>query len=115
MMSVLWFSTSMNIRKSHRFYEDALTAIASAMPDAFEDGDMQDLMSGRRLRLKYKPRNRYPTPSGKIEFCAGSTLADGHTSLPTQKERVADTEYFTFMTSSVSNHTHTQCSNHFCW
>ena len=27
-------------------YEDALTAITSAMPDAFENGSIQDLISG---------------------------------------------------------------------
>ena len=89
-------------------YEDALTAITSAMPDAFENGDMQDLMSGRRLRLACKPRDHYPTPSGKIEFYAGAALASGHSPMPTQKEWVAKTEQFTFMTSSVSNHTRTQ-------
>lgn len=89
-------------------YEDALKAIASAMPDAFENGDMQGLMSGRRLMLTCKPRDRYPTPSGKIEFYAGSALASGHAPMPAQKECVAETEQFVFMASSVPNHTHTQ-------
>jgi anaerobic selenocysteine-containing dehydrogenase len=89
-------------------YEDALTAIASAMQDAFENGDLQDLMSGRRLRLACKPRDRYPTPSGKMEFYAHAARARGQSPMPTQKEWVAETEQFTFMASSVSNHTHTQ-------
>ncbi len=89
-------------------YEDALTAITFAMRDAFEKGNMQDLMSGRRLRLARKPRHHYPTPSGKIEFYADGALARGHTPMPTQKEWVAGTGQFIFMTSSVSNHTHTQ-------
>ncbi len=89
-------------------YDDAPTAIASAMSDAFESGNMQDLMSGRRLRLICKPRDRYPTPSGKIEYYAGAALAKGHSPMPIQKELAAEPERFTFITSSVSNHTHTQ-------
>ena len=88
-------------------YEDAPTAIASAMRDAFENGNMQDLMSGRRLRLACRPRNHYPTPSGKMEFYAAA-LAKGQSPMPTQKKWGAETEQFIFMTSSVSNHTHTQ-------
>ena len=89
-------------------YEDALTAVMSAMPDAFENGDTQDLVSGKRLRLACKPRDHYPTPSGKIEFYAATALARGHSPLPMQKGCVAKTEQLTFMTSSVSKHTHTQ-------
>lgn len=94
--------------KESWLYEDALTAITSAMPDAFENGDMQDLVSGKRLRLACKPRDHYPTPSGKIEFYAAKALARGQSPMPMQKECVAETEQFIFMTSSISKHTHTQ-------
>ncbi len=89
-------------------YDDALTTIVSAMAGAFENGMPQDLMSGRRLSLRCKPRDDYPTPSGKIEFYATSALASGHSPLPALKERGAETEPFIFMASSVPNHTHTQ-------
>ena len=89
-------------------YEDALMAVMSAMPNAFENGGMQDLVSGKRLRLACKPRNHYPTPSGKIEFYAATALAGGHPPMPMQKEWVTKTEQFIFMASSVSKYTHTQ-------
>ena len=89
-------------------YEDALMAVMSAMSNAFENGGMQDLVSGKRLRLACKPRDHYPTPSGKIEFYAATARAGGHSPMPMQKEWVTKTEQFIFMTSSVSKYTHTQ-------
>ena len=89
-------------------YEDALMAVMSAMSKAFENGGMQDLVSGKRLRLACKPKNHYPTPSGKIEFYAATALAGGHSPMPMQKEWVTKTEQFIFMASSVSKYTHTQ-------
>jgi anaerobic selenocysteine-containing dehydrogenase len=89
-------------------YEDALTAIGSAMPDAFENGSIEDLISGRQLKLKFKPREHYPTPSGKIEFYPQTAVANGFSPLPTQGECIGKTEGFTFISSSVANHTHTQ-------
>jgi anaerobic selenocysteine-containing dehydrogenase len=94
--------------KESWLYEDPLTAIGSAMKGAFENGNMRDLISGRRLRLACKPRDRYPTPSGKIEFHAGGIPEKDHSPLPTQKAGITETEPFILITSSVAKHTHTQ-------
>jgi anaerobic selenocysteine-containing dehydrogenase len=89
-------------------YEDALTVCASALADAFEKGQVKDLMAGLRLRLRRKPMDHYDTPSGRIEFFAKTALTHGHAPLPRQQKPVVDEESFSLFTSSVSRHTHTQ-------
>ena len=89
-------------------YDDALATIVSAMPDAFENGTVQELMSGRQLRLACKPRHDYPTFSGKIEFYATAAPANRYSPMPKQQEGTAEEEPFIFMASAVANHTHTQ-------
>lgn len=85
-----------------------MTAVSSAMADAFEDGSVKDLISGRCLRLRCKPIDDYPTPSGKIEFHAETAAEQGFSPLPEHREMDENQPPFTFVTSAVPNHTHTQ-------
>ena len=49
-------------------YEDAFKAMEQAMENAFEKGSFESLKSGEPLTIKRKPKNTYPTQTGKIEI-----------------------------------------------
>jgi len=89
-------------------FEDPWLAVAAALEDAFEDGSVDSLRSGAMLELKRKPRNRYPTPSGKIEFYSSQAAARGWNPLPTQAPSRDTTDGFVMLTSATPKYTSTQ-------
>jgi anaerobic selenocysteine-containing dehydrogenase len=89
-------------------FEDPWVAVDAALEDAFEDGNLDSLRSGAMLELKRKPRDRYPTPSGKIEFYSAQATARGWNPLPTQAPSRDTTDGFVMLTSATPKYTSTQ-------
>ena len=99
-------------------YEDPWEVVEQALQGAFRDGSSpnrcgdfswQDLRAGQRLYLKSKPREHYPTPSGKIEF--DSTLARelGFPPLPVQAQLPQrQQDEFIFLNSASARYTSSQ-------
>ena len=94
--------------KERWLYEDALSVITEVLADAFEDGEIKDLMDGKRLKLCRKPLDQYATPSGRVELYAQSALHQGHSPLPVQKNLSSEPDTFRLMAGSDSKYTHTQ-------
>ncbi len=92
-------------REEPWLYEDPWQAVSSALAGAFVEGDFRDLQAGRRLQLKTKPRDFYPTPSGKIEFY---TPGREVSPLPQQATLRVAPGRFTLLTSASANYTSTQ-------
>ncbi len=99
-------------------YEDSWEVVKQALQGALEDGvstnrcrdfAWKGLLTGERVRLQSKPKENYPTPSGKIEF--DSTLARemGFPALPAQAplpQRQQDE--FIFLNSASAKYTSSQ-------
>ena len=49
-------------------YEDPWEALRKSLMNAFENGSVDDLFSGKVMKLKLRPMNEYQTPSGKVEM-----------------------------------------------
>lgn len=95
--------------KEDWLYQDPWAAIEQALQGAFEDGEWERLLAGERVRLQSKPRDNYPTPSGKIEF--DSTLARqmDFSALPLQAPLPVRPQHeFTFLNSASARYTSTQ-------
>ena len=89
-------------------YEDPWEAVGLALQDAFEEGSLESLRSGAILTLKRKPRNGYPTPSGKIEFRSSRAVEIGLKPLPTQTPLRIPKGDFILLTSATPKYTSTQ-------
>ena len=89
-------------------YEDPWEAVGLALQDAFEEGSLESLRSGAMLTLKRKPRNGYPTPSGKIEFCSSRAVEMGLNPLPTQTPLGIPKGNLILLTSATPKYTSTQ-------
>lgn len=89
-------------------YEDPWEAVGLALQDAFEEGSLESLRSGAMLTLKRKPRNGYPTPSGKIEFRSSRAVEMGLNPLPTQTPLRIPKGDFILLTSATPKYTSTQ-------
>jgi len=89
-------------------YEDAFKAMEQAMENAFEKGSFESLKSGEPLTIKRKPKNIYPTPSGKIEFYSFKAKEMSLNPLPSQSSLPVEKEKFVLLNSASSKYTHTQ-------
>lgn len=89
-------------------FEHPWQAVEDAFRGALEDGSFEDLRSGARLRLRRKPRDAYPTPSGKIEFASSRAVENGWAPLPVQRALRAQNGQFTWLTSATPRYEHTQ-------
>jgi anaerobic selenocysteine-containing dehydrogenase len=89
-----------------RLYEDPWAVLGRALEGAFEDGDADDLMAGRRLRLRRKPLDRYATPSGRIEFHPDAPA--GVSPLPVPEDPRDGPDVFVLLNSALPHYTHTQ-------
>jgi anaerobic selenocysteine-containing dehydrogenase len=89
-------------------FEDPWEAVEAALEDAFEEGSVDSLRSGAMLELKRKPRNSYPTPSGKIEFYSSEAAERGWNPLPTQAPLRDRKDGFVMLTSATPQYTSTQ-------
>ncbi|OQX61049.1 MAG: hypothetical protein B5M51_08930 [Anaerolinea sp. 4484_236] len=89
-------------------YENPWRAIELAHENAFEEGCFEELRLGKMLRLKMKPKDCYPTSSGKIEFYSTRAEKMGLKPLPTQVSLYVGEEQFVLLTSATPKYTHTQ-------
>lgn len=63
-------------------YEDPLKALEKTLENAFENGSFKELLEGKILKLKQKPKDHYPTPTGRIEFYSRKAEILGLNPLP---------------------------------
>jgi len=89
-------------------YQDAWSAVELALEDAFAEGSFQSLRSGEMLTLKTKPKDNYPTPSGKIEFYSSVAAETGLNPMPVQAPLCIEQENFILLTSATQKFTGTQ-------
>lgn len=85
--------------------EDPWEALKKALENALEDGDFDDLLEGKTLKLVARPRDEYPTPTGRIELYSTLAEKEGHSPLPRQPETGGG---FTLITSAHPKYTHSQ-------
>lgn len=93
--------------KDSWLFEDPWKVLEQALADAIGPGGFEDILAGRRVRLKCKPLNRYDTPSGKIEFVP-SAVPDGVSALPQAPTAVLGREDYRLINSALPHYTHTQ-------
>jgi anaerobic selenocysteine-containing dehydrogenase len=106
----LWVMAELTRRlgiKEGWVFEDAWKALEEALAKAFEDGSFMDLMAGKTLKLRVKPRDEYQTSSGKIEFFSAKAERMGFTPFPRQYP-LPTGDGFVFLNNAVSKYTHTQ-------
>jgi anaerobic selenocysteine-containing dehydrogenase len=89
-------------------YEDPWKAIEKSLEDALETGSFNDLVEGRTVKLKYRDRNEYQTPSGKIEFSSRLAEEKGYPGLPNQISPKLEEGEYLLLNSSDRKYTHTQ-------
>ncbi len=90
-------------------YEKTEEALAKAMANSFEDG-RGFLLSPETRALRTKPKDYYPTGSGKIEFYSKKALDLGINPLPQQPplpHLQGENEFF-LLSSAVSQYTNSQ-------
>ena len=75
--------------------------------EAFVDGSFSDLLDGKPLELRMKPKDEYQTPLGKLEFTSTSAL-EGVSPLPRQLEIEFAEDELIMLNSSLPQYTHTQ-------
>jgi anaerobic selenocysteine-containing dehydrogenase len=75
--------------------------------DAFIDGEFNDLLDGKSLKLRYKALDEYQTGTGKIEFTS-TTISEGVSPLPRQLEVSTESGEFIMLNSSLPQYLHTQ-------
>lgn len=90
-------------------YEDPSEALRKSLMNAFENGSVDDLFSGKVMKLKLKPTNEYQTPSGKVELYSSRAVEMGLNPLPEQLPiEQSEGGWFILLNSSLPNYTHTQ-------
>lgn len=89
-------------------YEDPWLAMRKAFEGALAEGTFDDLMAGKSLPLKERPRNEYQTPSGKIEFASGKGRELGIDPLPRHMPLARKPGEFVLLNSASRNYTNTQ-------
>jgi anaerobic selenocysteine-containing dehydrogenase len=89
-------------------FEDPWVAVEGALEDAFEEGSFESLRSGAMLRLKRKPQDSYPTPSGRIEFYSSQAAGRGASGLPSQAPLRSPEGDFVLLASATPRYTSTQ-------
>lgn len=94
--------------KEKWIYENPWNALKKAFKGAFEKGSFKDLMEDETLKLKSKPKNRYQTPTGKIEFYSKKAEEIGLNPLPQQMQINLDEDEFILLNSALPYYTHTQ-------
>lgn len=89
--------------------DDPWGAVQQAMSEALESGDWESLLAGKRVTLRRRPLDSYPTLSGKIEFESALAKQMGFSALPEQRQPTArDANQFVLLTSASLKYTHTQ-------
>jgi anaerobic selenocysteine-containing dehydrogenase len=88
--------------------EDPWKAVEKASAGAFEDGEFRDLLEGKTLTLKSRPRDVYQTPTGKIEFASKAAEEMGLSPMPVQLPLPPPDGRCTLITSAIPEYLHTQ-------
>ena len=88
-------------------YEDSWKAAEKSLKNALENGNFVDLKEGKMLKLKMKPKNKYQTSTGKIEFYSLKAEKAGWSPLPRQ-DPLPKNEGFILLNTAISKYTHTQ-------
>ncbi len=107
----IWIMRELAVRlglKDEWIYEDPLHALRIALKDAIENGSLEDLINGATLKLKVKPKSRYQTITGKIEFSSKKAEKLGLNPLPKQHQLKMKEGCMILLNSSTSKYTHTQ-------
>lgn len=89
-------------------FDDPWPVLEKAFENAFSNGSFTDLMAGKRLTLATLPPDRYPTPSGKIEFYSSVAEKKGFNPIPAQLPDSPRNPGFLLLHSAVSKYTSTQ-------
>ncbi len=88
-------------------YEDPWDALRKVLEGAVE-GSFEELLSGKTLKLKYRPRDEYQTPTGKIEFYSTTAYKKNLNPLPKPVMKSLDNGRFTLLNTASPLYTHTQ-------
>ncbi|MEM1628797.1 MAG: molybdopterin-dependent oxidoreductase [Desulfurococcaceae archaeon] len=88
-------------------YENPLDALRKAMEKSIE-GSFEELLQGKTLRLKYRLKDEYQTPSGRIEFYSSIAIEKGLNPLPTPRAELYLKDVFVLLNTASSLYTHTQ-------
>ncbi len=108
--SELWVMTRLAERlnlEEEWLYEGSWKAAEKSLKNALENGDFSDLKKGKMLKLKMKPKNKYQTSTGKIEFYSLKAEKAGLSPLPRQ-DPLPKNEGFILLNTAISKYTHTQ-------
>jgi anaerobic selenocysteine-containing dehydrogenase len=89
-------------------YEDEWAVLERAVEPALGEGCLDRLRTGELLEARLKPTDRYPTPSGKIEFVSSTAERAGLDPLPGQSELKALEGEFIMLASAATKFTSTQ-------
>ena len=87
-------------------FEDPWHALATAMPNAFKNGELKDILAGKSLELAGRPLDKFQTSSGKLEFSASAAPASGP--LPMQLGLTSGHDTFLLLNSAIPAYTHSQ-------
>lgn len=88
-------------------YEDPWRAVEKSLENALMNGSFSDLLAGKTLRLKARQKNKYQTPTGRIEFYSTRASSLGLDPLPSIPP-LPEAQGFILLNSSHPNYTHTQ-------
>jgi len=100
-------------RKETWLFEDPWESLEKTLTESYQEGNLQDVLDGSVLKLKYRPYNEYQTPSGKIEFAASKATDIGVGALPIQETFKSNDDWFTLLNSSIPKYTHSQFTDVF--
>jgi anaerobic selenocysteine-containing dehydrogenase len=89
-------------------FEEPWKAVEKSLENAIEEGSSHDLLAGRPVRLRCRPRDEYQTPSGKIELSSSVAEAQGYSPLPMQIPLNLQEGEYLLLNSSDRRYTHTQ-------
>jgi anaerobic selenocysteine-containing dehydrogenase len=101
-------ATELGIREEW-LYEDPWKALRKTLACAFENGSLDDMLSGEVMKLKLRRKNEYQTPSNKVELYSFEAVEMGLNPLPEQlPTEHSEGEWFTLLNSSLPCYTHSQ-------
>jgi anaerobic selenocysteine-containing dehydrogenase len=89
-------------------YEQPWNAVEKALDGALKTGSFQDLLEGKTLHLRFRPKTEYQTPSGRVEFYSSVAEARGFCALPVQIPLDVHKDDFVLLNSATTNYSHTQ-------
>jgi anaerobic selenocysteine-containing dehydrogenase len=94
--------------RSKWLFEDPWEAMERALEKALEEGGFRRLLKGERLKLRGFPREKYPTPSSRIEFVSSVAKQHDINPLPSQLSLERTKDEFILLNSATPKYTHTQ-------